>query len=283
MKLQQINIRDPFILNDGGKFYLYGTRAKDFGKYTDGFDVYVSEDLETWSQPQCCFTASEYGLNRCVNWAPEIHKYRDSYYMFATFTAETGRRGTYVLKADIPMGPFVPHSQGPVTPADWESLDGTLYLDEAGCPYLVFCHEHTQIIDGTIEYLRLREDLTAAESAPVTLFHGSSMPLVAPKPAGEHYITDGPFLYRSKTGQLLMIWSTFIEGKYAQCITRSDNGRMDGHFLHLDPLITDDGGHGMIFRAGDKLYLTYHSPNTSGLEKPCLRELEDLGDTLTLR
>lgn len=283
MNLQQINIRDPFILNDGGRYYLYGTRARDFGKRTDGFDVYLSEDLVHWSVPRSCFTSSQYGLNREVNWAPEVHPYRGRYYLFSTFMAPNGRRGTHVLKADSPVGPFVPHSQGPVTPADWESLDGTLYLDQEGTPYLVFCHEHNQIIDGTVEYLRLREDLSAADSAPVTLFHASSLPRVTPKPDTDHYVTDGPFLYKSKTGQLLMIWSSFIQGQYAQCLARSDNGRLDGHFLHLGPLITDDGGHGMIFRAGDKLYLTHHAPNTSGLEHPCLRELEDRGDTLVLR
>ena len=39
MKLEDINIRDPFVLNDGGVYYLYGTRAKDFGCHTGGFDV----------------------------------------------------------------------------------------------------------------------------------------------------------------------------------------------------------------------------------------------------
>ena len=39
MKLEDINIRDPFVLNDGGIYYLYGTRAKDFGCHTGGFDV----------------------------------------------------------------------------------------------------------------------------------------------------------------------------------------------------------------------------------------------------
>ena len=42
MKLEDINIRDPFVLNDGGVYYLYGTRAKDFGCHTGGFDVYTS-------------------------------------------------------------------------------------------------------------------------------------------------------------------------------------------------------------------------------------------------
>ena len=45
MKLSDINIRDPFVLVENGTYYLYGTRAKDFGRHTGGFDVYLSKDL----------------------------------------------------------------------------------------------------------------------------------------------------------------------------------------------------------------------------------------------
>lgn len=31
MKLSEINIRDPFILEEKGLYYMYGTRAKNFG------------------------------------------------------------------------------------------------------------------------------------------------------------------------------------------------------------------------------------------------------------
>lgn len=101
MKLEDINIRDPFVLNDGGVYYLYGTRAKDFGCHTGGFDVYTSTDLVNWSEPKECFNSAEYGLNREVNWAPEVHKYKGEYYMLATFTQENGLRGSYVLKRKI--------------------------------------------------------------------------------------------------------------------------------------------------------------------------------------
>ena len=39
MKNSEINIRDPFVLYENGKNYMYGTRAKDFGRKTGGFDV----------------------------------------------------------------------------------------------------------------------------------------------------------------------------------------------------------------------------------------------------
>lgn len=283
MKTGDINIRDPFVLHEGDTYYLYGTRAVDFGKKTGGFDVYTSTDLENWSGPKVCFDSNKNDLNTHVNWAPEVHKYGGKYYMFATFTKENGLRGVYVLTCDTPEGPFVKYSDGAVTPYDWECLDGTLYISKKGEPYLVFCHEHTQIIDGTVCYLRLSDDLKKAVSKPVYLFSGSSPEWADKKKEGEHYITDGPFMYRTSGGELLLIWSTFIGGKYAQCAARSSNGEIDGKFVHLPPLVTNDGGHGMIFKFGKKLMLTYHTPNETLYERPTFRELEDVGNTITFK
>ncbi len=283
MKLNEINIRDPFILKEKDTYYLYGTRAKNFGQHVGGFDVYKSTDLEQWSDPVTCFDSEKNGFNRQVNWAPEVHKYKDSFYMFATFTRENGLRGVFVLKADNPMGPFEVYSPKAVTPEEWECLDGTLYVNKKGEPYLVFCHEHTQIVDGTVCYVKLSDDLKTAVGEPVYLLSGSSPEWADVKPEGEHYITDGPFMYRTSGDELLLIWSTFINHKYAQCIAKSDNGDIDGKFIHLPPLITDDGGHGMIFKAGDKLMLTFHTPNQTGYERPVFRELEDLGNTIKMK
>lgn len=283
MKLSEMNIRDPFVLKDGDIYYLYGTRAKNFGKNVGGFDVYTSRDLEQWSEPVICFDSEKNGFNREVNWAPEVHRYKDSFYMFATFTRENGLRGVFILKSGTPSGPFEVYSDGTVTPIDWECLDGTLYVNKQGEPYLVFCHEHTQIIDGTICYVKLSDDLKRAVSEPVLLFSGSSPEWADVKPEGEHYITDGPFMYSTKDGDLLLIWSTFINHKYAQCIAKSDNGDIDGNFIHLPPLIANDGGHGMIFKAENKLMLTFHTPNQTGYERPVFHELEDLGNTIKMK
>ena len=279
LKTCDINIRDPFVLNDNGKFYMYGTRARDFGCGVQGFDVYVSDDLENWSEPIVCFDSVKNGCNRCVNWAPEVHKYNGSYYMLATFTKENDLRGTYALKADSPLGPFEMHSNGALTPYEWEALDGTLYIED-GTPYLVFCHEHTQIIDGTVCYIELSEDLKRAVGEPVTLFSGSSPYWADKKPQGEHYITDGPFMYRTANGTLLMIWSTFIKGKYAECVVRFTHGSIKGELEHLAPIIDDDGGHGMIFNVEDRIYLTFHTPNQTNYERPKFIELVDNGSTI---
>lgn len=282
MKNTEINIRDPFVLCEDGKFYLYGTRAANFGQGVQGFDVYISEDLIEWSEPIECFDSTFYGLNRNVNWAPEVHKYQGSYYMFATFTKESGMKGTYALKAQSPLGPFEPHSKGSLTPDEWECLDGTLYISKNGKPYLVFCHEHVQIIDGTMCYVELSEDLSCAVGEVVTMFKASSPYWADQLPEGEHRVTDGPFMFRTKEDTLLMIWSTFIKGQYAECVVRFEDQELGMKFEHLEPMIDDDGGHGMIFRNGETLMLTYHAPNTPGEERPIFRKLEDCGSYLKL-
>ena len=282
MKCSEINIRDPYVIYQDGTYYMYGTRAACFGRWTGGFDVYTSSDLETWSAPIPCFDSEKFGMNREVNWAPEVHIYRGAYYMLATFTRPCGLRGTFILRADNPLGPFVPHSDKQLTPDEWECLDGTLYVSPEGTPYLVFCHEHTQILDGTICYVELSEDLTQAVGEPVTMFKASESGWAQSIPYGDefHYVTDGPFLYRTKTDDLIMIWSSFIEGRYVVLPVRFKDGKLGPEFEHQDPVITQDGGHGMIFRDNERLYLTFHSPNASGSEHPFFVEITDEGDRI---
>ncbi len=281
MKKSEINIRDPFVLYEDGVYYMYGTRGKNFGVHTGGFDVYVSRDLENWEAREC-FDSAAFGLNDGVNWAPEVHKYEGKYYLFATFNYEGKLRGTHILSSSSPLGPFEPHSDGQITKKEWECLDGTFYVED-GEPYMVFCHEHTQIIDGAICYVRLSHDLKRAVDEPVFLFKASE-PYYANKcPEGTHYVTDGPFMYRGKNGRLFMIWSTFIDEKYAECLVRFNSGSIKGGFEHMPPLILNDGGHGMIFDSADGLYLTYHSPNSSLSERPFFRRIEDEGDTLAVK
>ena len=283
MKNQEINIRDPFILCENGNYYLYGTRAENFGIGTGGFDVYVGNDLENWSAPVPIFDSAAFGLNRSSNWAPEIHKYKGKYYVFATFEQPNGFRGTYSLVADAPTGPFRPLSTAALTPEEWWSLDGTLFVDEEGRPYLVFCHEHVQIMNGTVCAVPLTDDLSSAAGAPVYLFSGDDAFGAKPEPGGR-FVTDGPFLYRGLNARLYMIWSTIINNSYYQCLALSESGKVTGPWRQTEPLFTEDGGHGMIFRDlnGD-LRLTLHSPNRSLYERPVFFRLEDTGKSLLVR
>ncbi|MCH5198077.1 MAG: family 43 glycosylhydrolase [Oscillospiraceae bacterium] len=283
MKNSEINIRDPFVLTQDGKYYLYGTRAKNFGQATGGFDVYEGTDLMNWSEPKQVFYSEKFGLNKSANWAPEIHKYNGKYYIFATFEQKNGMRGTFALKSDSPVGEFIPVSDKALTPEDWWSLDGTLYVDKNGDPYLVFCHEHVQILNGTVCFVKLKKDLSEPDGGCNHMFSGSDAFGVI-KQENSRYVTDGPFLYRGKNNRLYLMWSTIINHSYYQCIAVSDNGEIDGNWIQLEPIFTKDGGHGMIFRDNSqKLMLTLHCPNSQLEEKPVFFELEDTGETLKIK
>ena len=144
MKLNEINIRDPYILPYNGKYYMYGTRVRITEAYPTrwgeqhGFDVYISEDLENWSEPKSVFERNEDFWGEEEFWAPEVHIYKDKFYMLATFKAAGRCMATHILVCDTPDGQFLPVSKDPVTPPDWVCLDGTLYVDKKGQPHMVF-------------------------------------------------------------------------------------------------------------------------------------------------
>ncbi len=286
MKLNDIHIRDPFVLVHEGKYYMYGTfGANTWNDNLSHFDVYVSEDLENWSEPHCCFAPPEGFWGTKNFWAPEVHEWKGRFYLFASFKSDIHCRGTAILVSDSPMGPFVPHSEGAVTPKDWECLDGTLYVSREGRPYMVFCHEWVQVHDGEMCVIPLTDDLKAAAGEPKLMFRASEPEWRSPmlRDGRENYVTDGPFMWRTADGTLLCLWASFSAGGYTEAIAVSDNGEIDGHFRHIEPLFEKDGGHGMVFRALDgSLYLTLHSPNQTPYERPVFRRLCERPDGIGL-
>ena len=280
-KSSEIHIRDPFILpvKETGVYYLYGTTDLDpSNEAGKGFDYYKSTDLENWDGPFKAFAPpSDFWADRNF-WAPEVHRFRDEYYMLASFKSQSACRGTQILKADTPEGPFVPLTETPVTPTDWECLDGTLYVDGNGTPWLVFCHEWLQVFDGAVCAMPLSEDLVQAVGVPILLFRASEAAWVwktstVVDVAGtqcEGFVTDGPFLYRLASGELILLWSSFGENGYAISIATSSNGEISGDWIQKEePIYKKNGGHGMLFHTFEgALKLAIHSPNHDPLERP---------------
>lgn len=276
---RDIKVRDPFIVPDkaAGKYYMFGTTDPDpWGGPGEGFKVFVSEDLENWVDLGYAFRPEPDFWATTNFWAPEVHQYRGSWYIFASFKADGHCRGTQILKSDALTGPYAPISDGPVTPRDWECLDGTLYVDEEEKPWIVFCHEWVQIHDGEICAMPLTEDLTAAAGEPVVLFRASEGRwCISFNKANGDYVTDGPYLYHGSNGKLCMLWSSFTEVGYAIGVAESESGSVLGPWFHRPEPVVENGGHGMIFDAFDgNVYLSIHSPNEHPLERLLLVPFE---------
>ena len=282
--LTEIQIRDPFIVPDASDktYYMFGTNRPNPLYQSAGFDSYLSKDLKNWEGPYPAFHPGKNFWGMSNYWAAECHAYNGKYYLFGTIRAKTDSLlGTAVFVSDTPKGPYKPHSKGRVTPAGWNALDGTLHVDREGNPWMVFCHEWTQIGDGTVEAVPLTKNLKAAKAEPVTLFRASQAPWVrSHQPGKEFYVTDGPFIYKNKKGELLMFWSSFTEQGYAIGIARSASGEILGPWEQIpQPLFVKDGGHGMLFRTFDgQLLLSFHQPNRTPDERAqffLLRETDD--------
>lgn len=284
-----IHIRDPFVLPIPAErqYYLYGTTgAQAWTNAASGFDYYTSANLERWEGPFPAFRPpASFWADRNF-WAPEVHFYGGRFYLFASFKADGVCRGTQILAADSPAGPFLPIAEGPATPRDWECLDGTLYVDADDHPWIVFCHEWVQVGDGEVCALRLSDDLIAAIGQPKRLFRASEAPWAHEinSKGRKGYVTDGPSLYRLASGDLIMLWSSFGEGGYTVGVARSASGDILGTWQQdPHPLYTGDGGHCMVFSGFDgQLWLTFHRPNQSPDERPLFLPLRENGGSLEI-
>ncbi len=301
--LKDIYIRDPYILADprSGRYYMYRSTGSDDTPNPKGaVEAFTTDDLENWSGPVRVFDVPDDNWITGRVWAPEVHYYKGKYYLFATLNSDIEwkkrdknmppytLRATQIFEAKRPEGPFLPIGDKlPATPMDEMALDGTLWVED-GRPYMVYCHEWVQIGDGAMKLAELKKDLSAREGQPVTLFRASAAPWSTGSGEGDKktYVTDGCFLYRTSTGKLLMLWSSFMNGEYAIGIAESTTGRITGPWRHRpEPLFSRNGGHGMVFRGFDGvLRLVIHAPNSpSGAERARIFELEDTGDTLELK
>ena len=294
IKTTDIHVRDPFIFACAKekKYYLFGTTFADgIADLDPCFEVYVSSDRENWEGPFVAFAPPKDFWGVRHYWAPEVFQIDDAFYMFATCKGGIGHhRGSIILKALHPAGPYVPHSTLPLTPSEWECLDGTYYEDEDKTRWMIFCHEWTTEYSGKIKAMRLTDDLsTHLDDEVFTILNAQDMPWIRhfsdPRVNKHGYLTDAPFMYKTKSGALLMLWSSYSkDGGYTVAVARSISGKITGDWTHDESLLLDNNtGHSSLFRdfRDGSLYLCTHSPDTPhGSERPLFLKIEEKEDRL---
>ncbi|RSK45366.1 glycoside hydrolase family 43 protein [Hymenobacter rigui] len=296
LPLDSIRLSDPFILADAKthQYYMTGT----------GGLLWKSPDLKRWSGPYTVAQtdpASWMGPKPMI-WAAEIHPYKGKYYYFATFTNPAikidtvqgqviERRACHVLVADRPDGPFRPMRDATYLPATMPTLDATLWVDKDQKPYMVYCHEWLQNQNGTVEKIALKPDLSGTVGKGKVLFRASEAPWSRENPrtgpVRPNKVTDGPYLFRTGTGRLGMIWTSWVYDQYTQGVAYSQSGTLDGPWTQEpQPITPPNYGHGMLFRTFEgKLLMSLHSHkdiNGDYHRVPHLFEVSTAGDKLVL-
>ena len=209
---------DPVILADEASqtYYMTGTVGK----------ILQSRDLKNWSEPHfVAQTDPESWMGpKPMIWAAELFRYNDKYYYFATFTNSAvkidtvnntpiERRASHILVSDKAEGPYLPMADSVYLPANMPTLDGTFWIED-GKPYMIYCYEWLQNLDGTMESIELKPDLSGSIGEGKLLFRASESPWSREKAADgsvkPNMVTDGPFLFKTGTGRLGMIWTSWI-------------------------------------------------------------------------
>ncbi len=263
--MDSIRLSDPAILADKqtNMYYMTGT----------GGMMWRSSDLKLWEGPYRVtrFKKDSWMGEHPTIWAAELHKIGDKYYYFATFTNPRvkidtvrgnviERRASQVLVADEPMGPYRPFGDETYLPADRPTLDGTFWRDTDGKPYLVYCGEWLQNWNGTIEKIELKPDLSGTIGSPKVLFRASDSPWSRERNEDGQVtwnkVTDGPWLFRTGTGKLGMLWTSWVFGDYTQGVAYSESGTLDGPWIQEPkPVTPPNFGHSMLFQTFDGQWL----------------------------
>lgn len=292
--LDSIYLSDPFIMADKktNMYYMTGT----------GGLLWKSNDLKLWEGP---FRVAETDSTSWMGphpmiWAAEIHPYKGKYYYFATFTNRAvnidtvkgnviNRRACHVLVSNQPDGPFVPMKDSVYLPANKPTLDATLWIDKDGKPYMIYCHEWLQNWNGTIEKIELKPDFSGTIGKGKVLFRASDSPWSREKDENgndrPNKVTDGPYLFRTSSGRLGMIWTSWVYDAYTQGVAYSQNGTLDGPWIQeKNPITPPNYGHGVLFQTlNGKWLMAIHShKNINGryVRIPHLFEVDLKGDKL---
>ncbi len=169
---QPIHMGDPFAFRAEGAYYLIGTTSEH-----EGFRMYRSPDLVHWKSIGWVYRKTPTSWADGFFWAPEIRFYRGKYYL--VYSGHV--RGTDpprlllgLAVSDLPQGPYK-DIHAPWFDAGYSAIDGDIFIDSDGTPYLYFSRNGTTdgYAYGKIYGVQLAQDLSKRVGRPVELMEAS--------------------------------------------------------------------------------------------------------------
>lgn len=247
----QLMLADPFVLEDDGWYYIYGTHAED------GIVVYRSRDLLSWGD-RCGNAKNQLALHKddvwgdSWFWAPEVYKVGERYLM--TYSAE---EHICYAESDSPCGPFVQSLKQPYLPEE-KGIDSHIFFED-GKAYIFWVR-----FQGPygIWMAELTPDLRSMKMETARLI------LEPQRDTWEHiqaHVSEGPAIIKYK-GKYYLTYSCndYQSQDYAVGVAVADNiwGPYERHpenpILHRHAGYVGTGHHTLLpTRKG--LYMVYHA------------------------
>ena len=250
--LNKVNMADPFIYEEDGVFYIYGTTDRVGSR---GFDCWETTDFSTYKNHMNIYqkAAGHWAGTAGGMFAPELLHYGDKYYLYYSDQNDDfkdGNRRISVAVADNPIGPFsaykgknaygqnVDGDEDAIfawltTDVGYSVLDQNVFVDEDGELYMYYSVYHT----GVMQYIVGMKMLD-----PVTLDTSTKKVLIEPgveKPGlipgiGKDYlwerfqgfrVAEGPEMIKSPNGKYYLTYSVnhYPDRYYTVCYAYSDD------------------------------------------------------------
>ncbi|MXV16372.1 family 43 glycosylhydrolase [Pedobacter sp. HMF7056] len=244
-KQDTLFLADPTIFADKGTYYLYGTGSNN------GFQVYTSADLKTWSAPAgkrngfALLKGESYGTRGF--WAPQIFKYRNLYYM-----AYTADEHIAIAQSDSPLGPFTQKEIRPLS-GPVKQIDPFIFI-ENGKAYLY----HVRLTNGNRIFVApMKSDLSDVEAGEAVECISGTQPWENTANAGWP-VTEGPTVIKhNKLYYLFYSANDFRNIDYAMGYATSASPLGPWKKYRGNPVISrnvlnvNGTGHGDFFTAND--------------------------------
>lgn len=247
----QLMLADPYVLEDDGWYYIYGTHAED------GIVVYRSRDLREWSD-RCGNATNHLALHKDDVWgerwfwAPEVYKVGDKYLM--TYSAE---EHICYAESDSPCGPFVQREKRQYLPEE-KGIDSHIFFDD-GKAYMFWVR-----FEGPygIWVAELTSDLSAIKLETARLV------LEPQRGTWEHvqaHVSEGPAVIKHK-GKYYLTYSCndYQSQDYAVGFAVADNVMGPYERYEDNPILHRHGGyvgtgHHTLLSTHKDLYMVYHA------------------------
>ncbi|NDV65798.1 glycoside hydrolase family 43 protein [Bacteroides sp. 224] len=251
----QLTVADPYILEENGTFYLYGTQSPN------GIVVYKSTNLKEWEGP--CGATEGLALHKKDSWgnsrfwAPEVYRTHGKFAMAYSVDEHIA-----IAFSDSPIGPFKQESKEPYM--EEKGIDNHLFIDDDGTPYIYWVRfQHGNVI----WMAELTKDLKTIKPETMTLCLRSerrTWEWTSSQPSA--CVSEGPFVIKHK-GKYYLTYSCnhFQSPDYAVGVAVANSPYGPWKKSDYNPILNNHAGakgtghHALLTTQKGEKYIIYHS------------------------
>lgn len=255
-------IGDPQILLHDGTYYCYATSDKE------GFLVWQSDDLITWSNPTCCFKAIDF-WGKSHFWAPEVVYHNGKFIMHYTAKSralDSLRVGVAVSQS--PTGPFIDVYNAPMFDFGYAAIDASVLVCDEG-NYLYYSRD---CVENFVNGVKTSQVYCVMLDDSLTKVIGEPKLMTTPEYDYElkseniaHLWNEGPCVI-FYGGKYLMNYSAnyYASNDYAICLAVADKPMGPWRKPTSNPVLSCrkdlfGAGHNAFFCGKDgSLYTSFH-------------------------